>query len=134
MTIINLPITEPALSINRTTCLMSHGSMAQSQTQIIPLLNPIGEGLFFRQWSQALYSKIHHSEIEHYNILKSLEKYPFEHRIALDKAYRRHLDTIDIEGGSSNTRINHSVKNKLRARCELSEKFNQSLEPIDKTS
>jgi hypothetical protein len=53
-------------------------------------------------------------------VLKSLEKYPFEHRIALDKSYRRNLDTIDIEGASSNTRINPSIKYKLRAREEIS--------------
>jgi hypothetical protein len=51
--------------------------------------------------------------------LKSPEKYPFENRIAMGKTYMRNLDTIDIEGASSSTRVSQSIKNKVRAREEL---------------
>lgn len=61
-------------------------------------------------------------------MLKSVEKYPYEHRIALDKTYQRSLLTIDIEGASSNTKMNQSIKNKLRARDELARRYNQSVE------
>jgi hypothetical protein len=40
----------------------------------------------------------------------------------------RSLQTIDIEGTSSDTRINQSIKNKLKARYELDLRFNQSFE------
>lgn len=68
--------------------------------------------------------------------MKSPERYPFEHRIALDKSYPRNLDTIDIEGAASSTRMNQSIKNKYRAQEELARRNNQSLdlkEHFDKT-
>lgn len=40
----------------------------------------------------------------------------------------RNLDTIDIEGAASGTRINQSIKNKLRAKDELARRYNQSLD------
>lgn len=46
----------------------------------------------------------------------------------MDKTYMRSLQTIDIEGASSNTRINQSIKNKMKAKDELSRKYNQSVE------
>jgi hypothetical protein len=61
-------------------------------------------------------------------VLKSPEKYPCENRIALDKTYMRNLDTIDIEGAGSGTRVNQAVKNKLRAQEQLARRYNQSLD------
>lgn len=40
----------------------------------------------------------------------------------------RNLDTIDIEGAASGTRINQSIKNKLKAKEELARRYNQSLD------
>ena len=40
----------------------------------------------------------------------------------------RNLDTIDIEGAASGTRVNQSIKNKLRAKDELARRYNQSLD------
>jgi hypothetical protein len=40
----------------------------------------------------------------------------------------RNLDTIDIEGAASGTRINQSIKNKLKAQEELARRYNQSLD------
>ena len=40
----------------------------------------------------------------------------------------RSLDTIDIEGAASGTRVNQSIKNKLRAKEELARRYNQSLD------
>ena len=40
----------------------------------------------------------------------------------------RNLDTIDIEGAASGTRVNQSIKNKLRAKEELARRYNQSLD------
>ena len=40
----------------------------------------------------------------------------------------RSLNTIDIEGASSNTRINQSIKNKYKARDLLIRRYNQSVE------
>jgi hypothetical protein len=34
----------------------------------------------------------------------------------MDKTYMRSLHTIDIEGASSNTRVNQSIKNKYKAQ------------------
>jgi hypothetical protein len=69
-----------------------------------------------------------HSEIASNSVLESPERYPFENRIALDKTYMRNLDTIDIEGAASGTRINQSIKNKLKAQEELARRYNQSLD------
>lgn len=46
----------------------------------------------------------------------------------MDKTYMRSLHTIDIEGASSNTRVNQSIKNKYKAQEELARRYNQSLE------
>lgn len=46
----------------------------------------------------------------------------------MDKTYMRSLNTIDIEGASSNTRVNQSIKNKYRARDQLTRKYNQSID------
>ncbi len=43
----------------------------------------------------------------------------------------RNLDTIDIEGASSGTRMNQSIKNKLMAQEEIARRYNQSLEVRD---
>lgn len=56
------------------------------------------------------------SEIASDKILQSPERYVFENRIALDKGYMRNLDTIDIEGAASGTRVNQSIKNKFKAQ------------------
>lgn len=40
----------------------------------------------------------------------------------------RNLDTIDIEGAASGTRVNQSIKNKLKAQEELARRHNQSLD------
>lgn len=61
-------------------------------------------------------------------MLTSPEKYPYQNRIALEKAYMRSLDTTDIEGAGSGTRVNEAVRNKLRAQEELARKYNQSLD------
>lgn len=45
----------------------------------------------------------------------------------------RSLNTIDIEGASSNTRVNQSIKNKSKAREELNRRYNQSVDLKDKT-
>lgn len=66
-------------------------------------------------------------------MLKSPERYPFENRIAMEKTYMRSLNTIDIEGASSNTRVNQSIKNKYKAREDLARRYNQSLDLKDKT-
>jgi hypothetical protein len=46
----------------------------------------------------------------------------------MDKTYMRSLHTIDIEGASSNTRVNQSIKNKYKAQDELARRYNQSLD------
>ena len=46
----------------------------------------------------------------------------------MDKTYRRNLDTTDIEGAGSGTRVNEAVKRKLRAQEELARKYNMSLD------
>ena len=46
----------------------------------------------------------------------------------MDKTYMRSLNTIDIEGASSNTRVNQSVKNKFKARDQINRKFDHSLD------
>ena len=51
----------------------------------------------------------------------------------MDKTYMRSLQTIDIEGASSNTRINQSVKNKYKARDDLARRYNQSVEIKERT-
>ena len=43
----------------------------------------------------------------------------------------RNLDTIDIEGAASGTRMNQSIKNKLKAQEELARRYNQSLDMRD---
>ena len=40
----------------------------------------------------------------------------------------RSLDTTDIEGAGSGTRVNQAVRYKLRAQEELARKYNQSLD------
>jgi len=40
----------------------------------------------------------------------------------------RNLDTIDIEGAASGTRMNQSIKNKLKAQEELARRRNQSVD------
>jgi hypothetical protein len=40
----------------------------------------------------------------------------------------RNLDTLDIEGAASGTRINQSIKNKLKAQEELARRYNQPLD------
>jgi hypothetical protein len=40
----------------------------------------------------------------------------------------RSLNTIDIEGASSNTRVNEAVRNKFRAQEQLNRRYNQSME------
>lgn len=60
--------------------------------------------------------------------MKSPERYPFEHQIALDKDYKRSLDTIDIEGAASGTRVTIGVKNRLRGQEEIARRHNQSLD------
>lgn len=40
----------------------------------------------------------------------------------------RSLHTIDIEGASSNTRVNQSIKNKYKAQDELARRYNQSVD------
>lgn len=40
----------------------------------------------------------------------------------------RSLDTTDIEGAGSGTRVNEAIRNKLRAQEELARKYNQSLD------
>jgi hypothetical protein len=47
--------------------------------------------------------------------------------MAMDKTYMRSLNTIDIEGASSNTRINQSIKYKYKAQDELARRYNQSV-------
>ena len=49
-------------------------------------------------------------------MLTSPEKYPFQNTIAHDKTYMRSLDTTDIEGAGSGTRVNQAVRYKLRAQ------------------
>jgi len=73
-------------------------------------------------------NRFNHSEIEEKGVLKSPEKYPYQNRIALDKEYMRSLDTTDIEGAGSGTRVNEAIKYKLRAQEELARKYNQSLD------
>lgn len=73
-------------------------------------------------------NRFNHSEIEEANVLKSAERYPFEHRIALDKTYMRNLNTIDIEGASSNTRVNQSIKNKAKALESIASRYNRSMD------
>lgn len=54
----------------------------------------------------------------------------------MDKTYMRSLHTIDIEGASSNTRVNQSIKNKYKAQDELARRYNQSVDmgkPKEKT-
>lgn len=46
----------------------------------------------------------------------------------MDKTYMRSLHTIDIEGASSNTRMNQSIKNKYKAQNELARRYNQSVD------
>ena len=40
----------------------------------------------------------------------------------------RSLNTIDIEGASSNSKVNQSIKNKYKARDQLSRKHDISLD------
>ena len=42
--------------------------------------------------------------------------HPYQNRIAQDKSYRRSLDTTDIEGAGSGTRVNEAIRYKLRAQ------------------
>lgn len=72
--------------------------------------------------------RFNHSEIEEADVLKSPERYPFENRIAMDKTYMRNLNTIDIEGASSNTRVNQSIKNKYKAQENMARRYNKSLD------
>ena len=43
----------------------------------------------------------------------------------------RNLDTIDIEGAASGTRVNQSIKNKMKAQEELARRNNQSYDIRD---
>jgi hypothetical protein len=61
-------------------------------------------------------------------VLTSPEKYPYQNRIAMEKTYMRSLDTTDIEGAGSGTRVNQAVRYKLRAQEELARRYNQSLD------
>ena len=45
----------------------------------------------------------------------------------------RNLNTIDIEGASSNTRVNEAVRNKFKAQEQLNRRYNQSLDLKEKT-
>lgn len=40
----------------------------------------------------------------------------------------RNLDTIDIEGAASGTRVNQSIKNKMKAQEELARRNNQAFD------
>lgn len=77
---------------------------------------PSGKDYFVESGRKHFTQRFNHSEIESNDILKSPERYPFENRIAFDKTYMRSLHTIDIEGASSNTRVNQSIKNKYKAQ------------------
>ena len=77
---------------------------------------PSGKDYFVESGRKHFTKRFNHSEIESNDILKSPERYPFENRIAFDKTYMRNLHTIDIEGASSNTRVNQSIKNKYKAQ------------------
>jgi hypothetical protein len=46
----------------------------------------------------------------------------------MDKTYMRSLDTTDIEGAGSGTRVNEAIRYKLRAQEELARKNRQSLD------
>jgi hypothetical protein len=89
---------------------------------------PTGQDYFVEVGRRHYTNRFNHSEIDETNILKSPERFPFENRIALDKSYGRNLDTIDIEGASSGTRMNQSIKNKMRAQEELARRHNQSVD------
>jgi hypothetical protein len=77
---------------------------------------PTGQDYFVDSGRKHFANQFNHSEIASKSILESPERYPFENRIAQDKTYMRNLDTIDIEGASSGTRMNQSIKNKLKAQ------------------
>jgi hypothetical protein len=89
---------------------------------------PTGQDYFVDNGRKHFNQRFNHSEIASESILQSPERYPFENRIANDKTYMRNLDTIDIEGASSGTRLNQSIKNKLKAQEELARRNNQSLD------
>lgn len=89
---------------------------------------PKGEQYFTEVGRRHYDRKFNFSKIEEDSILKSPERYPFENRIALDKGYRRNLDTIDIEGAASSTRVSQSIKNKYRAKEQLARRNNQSVD------
>ena len=44
----------------------------------------------------------------------------------MDKQYRRNLDTTDIEGAASGTKVNESIRNKHKAQEELKRKMGSS--------
>lgn len=46
----------------------------------------------------------------------------------MDKSYNRNMDTTDIEGAGSGTRVNEAIRYKLRAQEELARKYNQPLD------
>lgn len=102
------------------------------ETRAYPSQMPSGKD-FLPQNSRKHYpGKFNHSEVAEENILKSPEKFPFENRIAHNKTYMRSLNTIDIEGACSNTRVNQSIKNKYKAREQLNRQF-QSMDMKEKT-
>lgn len=64
-------------------------------------------------------------------MLTSPERYPFENRIALDKGYKRSLDTIDIEGAASGTRVTIGVRNRMKGQEDIARRHNQPIDMVE---